>query len=90
MPATFFAAGTASSRTSAPLLSITRNMGFLTGALKYSCITASLGGFSPVKNWCPQNSSLRSSLLFHCSCGPGVNSAASAFCAAAYSWMGSR
>jgi hypothetical protein len=34
MPAKFFAAGTASSRTTAPLPSSTRSMGFFMGALK--------------------------------------------------------
>ena len=33
-------------------------------------ITASNGGFSPRKYWCPQNSSFRSSMDFHSSAGP--------------------
>ena len=90
IPATFRASGTGSSRTSAPPASRMRSSGDTAGFFRWNGSTASVGGFSPVKNWCPQNSSLRSSFPFHCSDGPGVNSAASAFCAAAYSWMGAR
>ena len=60
------------------------------GVFTWNEITASVGGFSPMNVWWPQNSSLRLSIAFHCSAVGTEKSRTLAACAAAYSWMGSR
>jgi hypothetical protein len=87
MPGCVFASGTLISRTSFPAASLTRS--FMPGVAFFTryWIIASLGGFSPMKYAWPQNSSLRSSFVFHSSALPGVKSFTSALavCAAVYS-----
>ncbi len=54
-------------------------------------MTASFGGFSPTKNWWPQNSSFLSSNVLPLSAGSIENSVARRrACAAVYSWIGDR
>ena len=78
MPGCVLVAGIVTSRTSFPFSSLTRSLRSVTGFFTKYSTTASFGGFSPTKYWCPQNSSLRSSFVFHSSAAGGVKSFAAA------------
>ncbi len=75
---------------SLPSASVILSFTSVEARLRWNWISACSGGFSPMKNWWPQNSSLRSSFVRHCMPMGTENSFASAACAAAYSWIGSR